>query len=205
MYVDGARAPMAAGAPALYGQIANASMTAVAPANPAPATAPATAPSSTPAPASANCVQTTSTQGPYDNQAELQETRRMLQVYRHEFESLKRKVESAGVKTQEIVEEDVPPAPAALRQTTLKLRERASSKILEAGYAEENLEDEEIPQPVRRALRQPVQNKTSAARKTPPNVGHSYQVNEDPDAEGLGVWQEEDERPVRVTKRRTSK
>lgn len=219
-HFESARAPQIAGMAAVPSQIA--------PGGPAIPVAPASAPMAPqpPAPPAApaapmNCVP----QAARDNTSatelaamrELMETRRVLDLYRQELAELKRSLDSAPATASD--DSNIPPAPSARRisyQTKpaagVPARRPAAAKIVEAGYVEDDLADEEFDdvRPARQSVsrRVPVeQNETSQRANSPsqrslkiaerPNVGHSYLVDEsEADQEGLGTWKSEQLRPL---------
>lgn len=223
-HFESARAPQIAGMAAVPSQLA--------PGGPAIPVAPAAAPMAPPmapqppsapaAPAAPmNCVPHAALDNPSTTELaamrELMETRRVLDLYRQELAELKRSLDSAPATASD--DSNIPPAPSARRisyqtrpATAVPTRRPAAAKIVEAGYIEDDLAEEEFDD-VRPARQMPnrrvsvEQFETSQRTNTGnqrslkiaerPNVGHSYPVDEsDTDLEGLGTWKSEQLRPL---------
>ncbi len=192
MHVDGGRAPLVTGAPAAYGQIANAGQVvgtqfqaapAAAPARTRPAAAPASAPAAAAAPID-SCVQGV---GAYNSQldtniqdAEVVEMRRALMSYRQELDRMRRTLDTASQNGDGVgLDGDVPPAPAPQIRRLSYPQQReganpakrrvASEKIVEASYREQSDDegDFQVEEPVERHPRRVTRPAQAPAASAP--------------------------------------
>lgn len=194
MLLDGGRAPMVSGAPAAYGQLANAGLAtgqqfgqASIPPSTSPASVtPRTKPATTTAPASTTptvapadtCIPPVPACDPsaaYQSTDEINEMRQTLVTYRQELERVKRALDMATASRPGIdTEAELPPAPddspirrlsyTSSAKNSSPVRRRQPPKAVEADQ-DEVYEQDELPLSPRRSIRVSPAAKSSSAPK----------------------------------------